>query len=232
MPRVGLALAIACVSLALSLTGCSDAFNAGPLEYVENEALTKEVRGKSQPGEKPDPAGQSSQGPQAPLWRLAAAHQGAAGLGPAAGGLYLASYMQEGEGAQAKYRRLYRRQGRRIADADSRTANIPTAKPQAGRLCPVSPQLPALSWRFRRRRRAHRTVSLSLAARLSQGNLQVHVHAQRQAAAPQRPAAHDLQRPARHVDAGVSLADDAAGDRAGHRLCHVPEHARRDRARS
>ena len=47
MPRVGLALAIACVSLALSLTGCSDAFNAGPLEYVENEALTKEVKGKA-----------------------------------------------------------------------------------------------------------------------------------------------------------------------------------------
>ena len=34
-------------ALTLSLTGCSDAFNAGPLEYVENEALTKEVKGKA-----------------------------------------------------------------------------------------------------------------------------------------------------------------------------------------
>ena len=67
MPRVGLALAVACVSLAFSLTGCSDAFNAGPLEYVENEALTTEVKGKANLAKSPMFAGQGAQGPEESL---------------------------------------------------------------------------------------------------------------------------------------------------------------------
>ncbi len=131
MPRVGLALAIACVSLALSLTGCSDAFNAGPLEYVETEALTKEVKGKANLAKSPILRekvrkalkrlyGDSPQHIKVP-----------AGSGLPLGGLYLASYLQEGEGAQAQYRRLYEDKG---ADSPTRFASgeFPTAKPQAG----------------------------------------------------------------------------------------------------
>jgi mono/diheme cytochrome c family protein len=131
MRRVGLALAIACVSLALSLTGCSDAFNAGPLEYVENEALHTDVKGKANLAKSPvlqakvrtalkNLYGDSPQHIKVP-----------AGTGLPAGGLYLASYLQEGEGGQAKFLRLY----------EDRTVELPTrfargeylnAKPQAG----------------------------------------------------------------------------------------------------
>ncbi len=131
MPRVGLALAIACVSLALSLTGCSDAFNAGPLEYVETEALTKEVKGKANLAKSPvlqDKVrkalkrlyGDSPQHIKVP-----------AGSGLPYGGLYLASYMQDGEGAQAQFRRIYED---KAVDSPTRFGadEFPTAKPQAG----------------------------------------------------------------------------------------------------
>ena len=64
--------------------------------------------------------------------------------------------------------------------------------------------------------------------------------ARESSSSPRRPAASpphrdDLrrtikQRPARHVDAGVSSLLDRVRDRAGHRLRDVPEHARRNRA--
>ena len=34
-------------SLALGLAGCGDAFNAGPLSYVENERLAVDLKGKT-----------------------------------------------------------------------------------------------------------------------------------------------------------------------------------------
>jgi mono/diheme cytochrome c family protein len=132
MPRVGLALAIACVSLALSLTGCSDLYNAGPLEYVENEAMTKEVQGgkaslaKSPFFQKKVRAalkrlyGDSPQHIKVPV-----------GSGLPLGGLYLASYVQQGDGANAKYFPLYED---RAVDSPTRASHgeYPSAKPQAG----------------------------------------------------------------------------------------------------
>ena len=183
MPRVGLALAIGCVFFAFSLTGCSDAFNAGPLEYVENEALTTGCQRQSQPGEEPVLSGEGSQGPEEPLRRFAPAHQGAGGLGPAAGGAVSGEPRAGGRRGAGqvlrgcmKTRRSTRRRG---------SGRGLSRRQAAGRgLCPLSPQLPALSWRIRCGRRADGAVPLSHAARLSQGNFQVHVDAQRQAAAP------------------------------------------------
>jgi mono/diheme cytochrome c family protein len=97
----------ACAGLALPISGCSDALNAGTLEYVANEALTKDLEGKSNLAGKPALQklvrqalarlfGDSPQRIKVPE-----------GMGLPEGGLYLASYMQEGEGPQAKYHRLY-----------------------------------------------------------------------------------------------------------------------------
>ncbi len=41
------------MGLTLPTLGCSDAFNAGPLEYVESEALTKDIPGKANLAGKP-----------------------------------------------------------------------------------------------------------------------------------------------------------------------------------
>ena len=40
-------------ALTLTVTGCSDAWNAGPMQYVESEALTKDVKGKANLAGKP-----------------------------------------------------------------------------------------------------------------------------------------------------------------------------------
>jgi mono/diheme cytochrome c family protein len=93
--------------LALPLYGCSDALNAGPLEYVANDALTKDVEGK------PNLAGKPAfqQKVRAALTRLFGESpqriKVPEGSGLPEGGLYLASYMQEGEGPSARYVRLY-----------------------------------------------------------------------------------------------------------------------------
>jgi mono/diheme cytochrome c family protein len=107
MSRCRLALLVACAVVALPLAGCSDRWNAGPLHYVDNEALTKEIKGKTSLAGKPvfqgkirkalaDVFGESPQRIKVP-----------AGSGLREGGLYLATYMQEGAGPQTKYYRLY-----------------------------------------------------------------------------------------------------------------------------
>ncbi len=131
MQRCRLALAFFCTSLALLLTGCSDAFNAGPLQYVEDDALNKTVEGRPDLGAKPILKtkirkalsrlfGDSPQRIRIP-----------AGSGLREGGLLLAAYMQKGEGDQTKYYRLY----------EDRTISVPTEvspsesadfEPQAG----------------------------------------------------------------------------------------------------
>ena len=131
MPRVGLALAMGCVLFAFSMTGCSDAFNAGRLEYVENEALTQDIKGKANLAKSPffqekvrralkNLYGDSPQHIKVP-----------AGSGLPMGGVYLASHLQEGDGAQVKYQRLYEDKG---VDAPTRRGpeGYPDAKPQAG----------------------------------------------------------------------------------------------------
>ena len=131
MPRVGLALAVACVSLSLALAGCSDAFNAGPLEYVESAALTTDVSGKANLSKSPvlrdkvrkalkNLYGDSPQHIKVPP-----------GSGLPAGGLYLASFVQQGEGAAAKFLRL---REDRLADSPvfAASGEFPTAQPQVG----------------------------------------------------------------------------------------------------
>jgi mono/diheme cytochrome c family protein len=131
MPRVGLALAVACVSLSLSLAGCSDAFNAGPLEYVENEALTTEVKGKANLA-KSQVLREKARKALKNLYGDSPQHiKVPAGSGLPAGGLYLASFIQQGEGAEAKFLRL--REDKLIdAPTLSKPGEYPTAQPQTG----------------------------------------------------------------------------------------------------
>ncbi len=131
MPRVGLAMVIACVSLALSQTGCSDAFNAGPLEYVENEAMTRDVKGKANLAASPVLRDKVRKA-LVSLYGASPQHiKVPPGTGLPAGGLYLASYMQDGEGAQAKFVRLYQDTA---VESPTRFARdeYPAAKPQTG----------------------------------------------------------------------------------------------------
>jgi len=131
MPRVGLVTVIACVFLALSLSGCSDAFNAGRLEYVESEALTKDVKGKANLAASPVLRTKVRKA-LATLYGDSPQHiKVPPGTGLPVGGLYLASYVQEGEGAQAKYLRLYED---KAINSPTRVARgeYPTAQPQAG----------------------------------------------------------------------------------------------------
>jgi mono/diheme cytochrome c family protein len=106
--RSRLALIIGCMGLTLSTLGCSDAFNAGPLEYVESDALTKDLAGKANLAGK--------------LALQAKVRQGLAGLygenpqrikvpegAPLlAGGIYLANYRLDGQGEDTRIKRIYR----------------------------------------------------------------------------------------------------------------------------
>ena len=132
MPRVGLFVAIACVSLTVSLTGCSDAFNAGPLEYVESEAMTKEVPGGKANLAKNPIMREKVRKALKRLYGDSPQHiKVPPGSGLPLGGLYLASYVQEGEGGQAKYFRLYED---KAVDVPTKVSHesYPAAKPQAG----------------------------------------------------------------------------------------------------
>jgi hypothetical protein len=54
MSRFGFAFLVGCACLTTSMTGCSDAWNAGPMQYVENETLTNDVKGKANLYGKPE----------------------------------------------------------------------------------------------------------------------------------------------------------------------------------
>jgi len=122
MSRYRIALVWCCVCLALPLGGCSDALNAGRLEYVDNEALTK-VKPVLQPGVRKALArlfGDSPQQIKVPD-----------GSGLTLGGLYLASHMQEGEGPQAKFYRLYQDPLTNVPSKFS-GSEMPDSRPQPG----------------------------------------------------------------------------------------------------
>ena len=228
MSRSGFALVVGCACLALSMTGCSDAWNAGPMQYVENEALTKDV------GQGQLPASRASrQGPQGTrrsVWRFAPADQGSRRVGIAGRrALPGEPTSQEGEGAEAKIYPIYE-DASYTAPIKVAMSDLGDARPQDGRLCDLSQELPALPRRFGGRRRTDGAIPVSPAPRLSQGDLQVHLDAERRQAAPRRSAPDDHERPARDLDAGVRRPADRVRDRAGHRLRDVPEHAGRDRA--
>jgi mono/diheme cytochrome c family protein len=95
---------LVCASLALGTIGCSDAW---PLQYVEDDALVKTVEGKTNLADKPILKSKI----RAALTRLFGESPQQIRIPEGAplreGGLYLATYMQEGSGDQVKYYRLY-----------------------------------------------------------------------------------------------------------------------------
>jgi mono/diheme cytochrome c family protein len=99
---------IGCMGLTLSTLGCTDAFNAGPLEYVESDALTKDLPGKANLAGKPVLQAKVRQG-LASLYgdnpQRIKVPDGAPLLD---GGIYLANYRLEGEGEDARIKRIYR----------------------------------------------------------------------------------------------------------------------------
>ena len=209
MPRVGLALAIACVSLSISLTGCSDAFNAGPLEYVESEALTKEVKGEKPISRRARSCRRRFARPsRASTATRRSTSRCLPGSGLPAGGLYLASYRPGGRRGQSqvfcgcmKTRRSIRRRwsprrvsdrqaaGRRLRPSIAATVCTVTVFPGAG----DGPTAPFLYPTPRDYRKGIFKFTSTPSGKPPHR---------------ERPAADDLQRLARHVDAGVSLAAD------------------------
>jgi mono/diheme cytochrome c family protein len=105
--RCRLALIVACSCLAITTAGCSDALNAGPLQYVDNEALTKDLGNKTNLFGKTGlqkavrDALAEVYGPSPQEIRVP---KGAPLLN---GGIYLGSYYTEGQGAEAKIKRIY-----------------------------------------------------------------------------------------------------------------------------
>jgi mono/diheme cytochrome c family protein len=106
MSRFGFVLVFGSACLTLTVSGCSDAWNAGPMQYVENDSLTKDV-GKANLAGKPalqdkvrkglaDLFGDSPQHIKVPV-----------GSGLPAGGLYLGNLLEEGEGPDAKIYTIY-----------------------------------------------------------------------------------------------------------------------------
>jgi mono/diheme cytochrome c family protein len=107
MQRCRLALFFIGTGLAFSLNGCSDAFNAGPMQYVEDDAFTKTIEGKSNLAEKTVLKDKIRKGLVRLFGESPQRIRVPAGSGLREGGLYLASYLQEGTGDQTKYYRLY-----------------------------------------------------------------------------------------------------------------------------
>ena len=124
MSRSGIASTVLWASLALTLAGCSDAWNAGPLQYGENEALASKVK---DPGlqDKVRKAlvalfGDSPQHIRVP-----------AGSGLPADGLYLGEIVQDSEGADAKLFKIYEDPGAH-GPAKVDVSTIADVRPQKG----------------------------------------------------------------------------------------------------
>ncbi len=96
--RCRLALIVGCLGLAISSAGCSDALNAGPIEYEESEALTKDLGAKTNLFGKPNLQNRVRKalaqlfGPSPQKMHVPE------GSGLPNGGIYLANYWQQGEG--------------------------------------------------------------------------------------------------------------------------------------
>lgn len=105
--RYRLALILGCTCLAAAVTGCSDAINAGPLEYVEAPALTEDLGNKANLHGKPSLQNKVRKalaelfGPDPQHIRVPA------GSPLLNGGIYLASKMVEGAGEAAVTKRIY-----------------------------------------------------------------------------------------------------------------------------
>jgi mono/diheme cytochrome c family protein len=114
--RNRLALVIGCSCLAIVTSGCSDAINAGPLQYVEAPALTQDLgptqgnlKDKPKLQEKVHKALEDLYGPDPQHIRIPQ------GMPLTIGGIYLANYQVVGEGDGAKTKPIF--QGERLEDA-------------------------------------------------------------------------------------------------------------------
>ena len=120
--RYRLALILGCSCIAIAAAGCSDSLNAGRLEYVEAEALTKDLGNKPNLYGKPNLQKKVREalvqlyGPTPQEIRVP---DGAPFLN---GGVYLGNYLAEGEGEDRTVKRIY--WGTSVSD--------PAKKPQAG----------------------------------------------------------------------------------------------------
>jgi mono/diheme cytochrome c family protein len=107
--RIGSSLPFLCI--VLSVTGCSDAWNFGPLQYADNDALTKDLKDKANLAGKP--------ALQDGVRKALARKFGEApnrikvpeGSGLVEGGLLLGNFIQEGDGPTAKLFPLYQARG-------------------------------------------------------------------------------------------------------------------------
>jgi mono/diheme cytochrome c family protein len=120
--RVALILGCSCLAMAMATAGCSDALNAGSLQYVEADALTKDLGNKANLHGKPNLQNKVRQalanlyGPDPQSIRVPP------GSPLLSGGIYLANYAQEGEGASATVKPIYQGEDQ----------NDPKSIPQAG----------------------------------------------------------------------------------------------------
>jgi mono/diheme cytochrome c family protein len=96
------------MGLTLSTLGCSDAFNAGPLKYVERDALTKELPGKANLAAKPALQAEVRQALASLYGENPQRINVPDGAPLLDGGIYLANYRLVGEGENARPKRIYR----------------------------------------------------------------------------------------------------------------------------
>jgi mono/diheme cytochrome c family protein len=96
------------LGLTLSTSGCSDAFNAGPLEYVESEALTKDLPGKANLAGKLALQAKVRKGLIGLYGENPQKIKVPEGMPILAGGIYLANYRMEGAGEDVRVKRIYR----------------------------------------------------------------------------------------------------------------------------
>jgi mono/diheme cytochrome c family protein len=104
--RYRLALILGCFCLAMVASGCSDAINAGPLQYVEADALTKDLGNKANLHDKPNLQNKVRKA-LADLYGPDPQHISVPAGSPLInGGIYLASRKLVGEGAGAVTKRI------------------------------------------------------------------------------------------------------------------------------
>ena len=178
------------------MAGCSDAWNAGPMQYVESEALTKDL-GQGQSRGKPASRTRSARRWRA-LRRLAPAYPGSRGLGSDRGGLYLGNLVQEGEGADAKIYRIYEDPSvQRRSRSPSANSATPGRRPAAtrstaGTACTATASRGPATGRRRR-------FSIRCPAIIAR-DLQVHLDPQRR-----KPDRDDLRRTIKYGLHGTSM---------------------------
>ncbi len=101
MSRCGFVSVISYACLMLTIAGCSDSWNAGPMEYVENESLTKAV-GKTNLADRPALQKKVREGLAKLFGDSPQQIKVPAGSGLTLGGVYLGNMLQEGDGPEAE----------------------------------------------------------------------------------------------------------------------------------